>query len=606
MMRRYRTLLFLPILLVLMIACSKATSAINTQTANTSPAPLASQAPQVQLTFPPTNSPVTGGQSASRGTFDNLVIGTTALRGVKISLTTTQPDGSVTSLNVEIDANGNQHVLKTYPKSNTQLFENGAPNPPTTLEMYVLNGMAYAPDKDGTFRPADTQAMTATLQNALLSPEGPAFWLKVLPSGSLTPQGSDETGGFQASKYAIQGALDGGTITGTLWVGPNQSALLMTELDIPAKLAGSQTEGTMQIRFTVEQADIAPIQPETAAALPTETSSPNQPTQAGTTGPSLADSFPLAPGTSLDRSNLSEPVAGDSHGYFSLLTSNSSVAQLANFYEKELPKLSWMLRYSDNNFQGGLTQNWKQDNLYLTLDFLYIGNQLVAKGRYERIDPTAAKNLPQEFPLPPQAELISASDTSWTYYLPQELTQVTTFLDQKFQALGWKQGTVMGGFGGDCGGDCGSPSYPAGVTPMPAPTLDPRPSQYYAYIIPNGDEINLEARPHQNATILVIDLTVKQLTAAGFPPDVTVYPDAQIQVASPGTVIYMTSASVETLKQFYQDALTTSGWQLNGAPFESGGAAVYRWKKGAFSLQITLTPNGSSGSMVAIACDGCT
>ncbi len=48
-------------------------------------------------------------------------------------------------------------------------------------------------------------------------------------------------------------------------------------------------------------------------------------------------------------------MPGDSHGYFSLLTSNTPVAQLADFYEKELPKLGWTLRYSDNNFQGGLT-----------------------------------------------------------------------------------------------------------------------------------------------------------------------------------------------------------------------------------------------------------
>jgi hypothetical protein len=140
---------------------------------------------------------------------------------------------------------------------------------------------------------------------------------------------------------------------------------------------------------------------------------------------------------------------------------------------------------------------------------------------------------------------------------------------------------------------------------MPAPTIDPRNSQYYAYITPEGDDINIEARPHQNATILVIDMTVKQAAAAGLPSDVTLYPDAQIQVAAPGMVVYQTAASVEDLKQYYMDALKATGWQVNGQPFEGGGVAMYSWNKGDYTIQITLTPNGTVGSMVAITCDGC-
>ncbi len=121
--------------------------------------------------------------------------------------------------------------------------------------------------------------MATYLQSALLSPDGPGFWLKILPTGSLTPQGNEETSGFQTSKYSIQGNLDEATITGFLWVAADKQTLLDTEIDVPASLAGPQTQGTLQIRFQVEQADIAPIQPETAAALPTATSSPNLPTQ---------------------------------------------------------------------------------------------------------------------------------------------------------------------------------------------------------------------------------------------------------------------------------------------------------------------------------------
>ncbi len=71
-------------------------------------------------------------------------------------------------------------------------------------------------------------------------------------------------------------------------------------------------------------------------------------------------------------------------------------------------------------------------------------------------------------------------------------------------------------------------------------------------------------------------------------------------------VLYQTSASVETLKQFYLDTLTASGWQIDGKPLEGQGVVQYSWKKGDYTIQITLTPNSANGSVVAIVCDGCT
>ena len=323
-------------------------------------------------------------------------------------------------------------------------------------------------------------------------------------------------------------------------------------------------------------------------------------------GATLVDSFPLTPGSMLEQGSLSEPETGDPQGYFTLIAQGTTVQQLADFYNDELPKGDWMLRYSDHNFLGGLTQYWKQGNTYLTLQMGYVDNQLVVNASYQRIPQDAAKNLPAGFNLPDGAELVSASGTSWTYYVTQDFSQVTASLDQQFSALGWQPGFPLGGFGGECGGECsGSSSYPAGVLPLPSPTPDPRLPENYAYILPNGDEFYLEASPHQQATILVIDMSFKQAAVAGLPADVTIYPGSAVQSATPGVLLYQSQASPETIRQYYVDQLCASGWQLEGQPQEGGGLFMAGWIREDLSINITITADGVGGSLVSISCEGC-
>jgi hypothetical protein len=380
--KMYQSVLALPLLLVLAVACSNAAPASNTQpvsvTQPTSAAlpgssavsnPAASQAPQVQLTFPPTASQVTITPPAIVSTFDNLVAGTVALRKVKVSLSTIQPDGSLTSLQAEIDASGNQHILQTYPPisttlsiSGTLVAESGTPNPPITYEMYVLDGVAYIPDQDGVIRPADTQSMTDTLQGAILSPDGPAFWMKILPAGSFTPQGIEQTGGFQAKKYAIQGVMDKGTITGSLWVTPDKQTLLAAQLSIPAQIALSGSTGTVQINFQVEQADIAPIQPQTASALPTETASLELPTEAITrTPPSSASWLPASVPLYQDAViQMNQPGT-------LIYQSSASLETVKQFYLDKLQANGWQPDGEPVESQGLTMQSWLKDNLSLSI-----------------------------------------------------------------------------------------------------------------------------------------------------------------------------------------------------------------------------------------------
>ncbi len=256
-------LVFLPTLLLLAAACT----VLPAGQAPGSPELVTTAGPDLQLTASAIPNPTKG----EPGTFDSLVSRTLALRGIELNLTTTQAGGEQASLSGEIDANGNQHLLKTYPANPTLPLGEGVTDPLSQQEIYVLDGVAYVADINGILQPAQTASLASTLPDALLSHDGPVYWLNMLPSGSLVPQDSETYGGFQATRYTIQGVVDNQEISGTIWLMQDGSALLGAQLNVPADLTGSlQTHGSLEISFSVEQASIAPIQPAMVPSLITE------------------------------------------------------------------------------------------------------------------------------------------------------------------------------------------------------------------------------------------------------------------------------------------------------------------------------------------------
>lgn len=315
----------------------------------------------------------------------------------------------------------------------------------------------------------------------------------------------------------------------------------------------------------------------------------------------LAMSFPLAPDTSLEPDSDSEQ-AGDTHGSFRLQT-KAPVIEAAQFYETRLSQEGWTLHYIDPNFQGGVTQHWISDNLHLSMDFIYDETGPVIQCQWKRIDPLALERLPANFPLPEGAQLVSASETSWEFYITQDRLAVASFFEQELSALGWDGGSApFGSMGDGCGGDCGGweIDFPPGVTPVPTPTLDPRPTQVLVYSLPNGDEINLEIRPHQEATILYITLTLKNVGSAGLPQDVPLYPGYTLLSAAPGMVSVSAPADLETMVRFYVDGLTAAGWAASqDMAMNTPGLYIQGWEKGTESIQIQIFPmEGSSPSSI--------
>jgi hypothetical protein len=294
----------------------------------------------------------------------------------------------------------------------------------------------------------------------------------------------------------------------------------------------------------------------------------------------------------------------DPSGSFNI-QSQSSPEALAKFYADTLPTQGWTLRYTDANFTGGVTQYWKKDNTYLSMDIGFDQGQLRIHCQYDRVEAQLAQKLPKDFPLPAQFEMVSAEDTSWEFYIPQDYAGVTSFYTQKLSAMNWKQAPENGAGGqGSCGGtDCGgSTTFPAGA--MPTATIDYRNENDLSFTMPDGNVIELTISPHQNGTILYVDLTLNNIASAGLPQDVPIYPGAAVQLITPGTAEFQTNADLKTVENFYIQQLKTAGWSQDGDPIDASGSYLQNWAKGDQKITIMLVPSGEN-TILNIECSTC-
>jgi hypothetical protein len=388
----------------------------------------------------------------------------------------------------------------------------------------------------------------------------------------------------------------------------------------PAKQVNSRTVASMD---SVTQPLPATPTPITSPSQP-EVSSPTVPSS-GTPTPKGSEtvqspdsnpntnpesSFPLAPNTQWDPGNGGAEEE-ETSGAFSL-HSRTMMETVNQFYQAALPRQGWQLRYIDANHAGGMTQYWKHGMLYMSLDFGYDNTGLAIQAQWHQVDLKAVQMLPKDVPLPDQAEFVDATETTWEVYIPQEMEAVAGYYQQKAAALNWKTGSVPSETKGICGSDCSSPStpgYPPGITPMPTATLDPRQPQALAYTKTDGNEISLEFHPHQDATILNITLTLKNVESAGLPKELQIYPGATGMVIAPGMVRFTVSLDLKTMVQFYAHIMADAGWKPSpGYSLDTPQLYFQEWDKGEESLRFNISSPGSpsQSSLVSIQCLLCT
>jgi hypothetical protein len=321
-------------------------------------------------------------------------------------------------------------------------------------------------------------------------------------------------------------------------------------------------------------------------------------------------SFPLAPDTVWDAGNGGSEEE-ESSGAFSL-HSTATLETVDQFYQSALADQGWQLRYIDANQAGGLTQYWNMGVLYMSVAFTYDPTGLAIQAHWHLVDPEYVQMLPQDLPLPDQAEFVDATDSTWELYLPQEMDTAIKYYQQKAAVLNWEPAKLPDTPVATCAGDCltrAAPAYPPGVTPMPTSTPDPRQPQRLVYIMTGGDQLSLEFQPHQDATVLDITLTLHNVDSAGLPKELQVYPGATGLVIAPGLLRFTAPVVLPVAVQFYSDALLAAGWKVSsGYNLDTPQLYFQQWDKGQQALRLNISSPGSSSqtSLVSIQCLQCT
>jgi hypothetical protein len=71
--------------------------------------------------------------------------------------------------------------------------------------------------------------------------------------------------------------------------------------------------------------------------------------------------------------------------------------------------------------------------------------------------------------------------------------------------------------------------------------------------MPDGNIIDLTITPHQNGTILGVDLILKNIQSAGLPQDLPIYPGTVVQIITPGSAEFQVNADMQTIEKYYVD-----------------------------------------------------
>ena len=129
------------------------------------------------------------------------------------------------------------------------------------LEIFVIDGESYTRmGKEG--QAGSSPEQIDALARILYYPTGPGLWLRILPKDSLHAAGDETKGGFQTSRFLVEGSLEEGTIRGTIWPEEESDALIGAEFAVSASLFSppdTGRTGTVTIALNIEKADVPVI-----------------------------------------------------------------------------------------------------------------------------------------------------------------------------------------------------------------------------------------------------------------------------------------------------------------------------------------------------------
>jgi hypothetical protein len=191
---------------------------------------------------------------------DSWLAATLELRAVNLELQTDYPDSEARLVSTLIDASGNSHLWTLAPKPGGYAEMSDGPLP-GNFDLFVIGGKAYTRiGAQSPVSPNDTYL--PMLADLLSGPDGPGLWLNLLAEESFAPAGSESYFGFETTKYTVDGQVADGTVTGTIWIDDQASALVGAQLTISGSLyypPGTGQSSEVNIGLRVHRQNVPPI-----------------------------------------------------------------------------------------------------------------------------------------------------------------------------------------------------------------------------------------------------------------------------------------------------------------------------------------------------------
>ncbi len=226
-------------------------------------APPSGETPAGVLSSPGLASPTAGAQWGTEimeAPTDPRVEATLALRSVRMELQSAFPGEPPQIYQISVDGSGNQRIEMAIPAPEEFTITPESPDA-NIFEIFVVSGEAYLrTGKTGSAEANPEQ--NDFLSRTLYSPTAPGMWLILLPEESFTPAGKESRGGFETTKYAVNGSVESGAVTGAFWVDDATGALVGAELTVSEAILRPDKNGSggvLTIEFSVERAEVPAI-----------------------------------------------------------------------------------------------------------------------------------------------------------------------------------------------------------------------------------------------------------------------------------------------------------------------------------------------------------
>jgi hypothetical protein len=302
-----------------------------------------------------------------------------------------------------------------------------------------------------------------------------------------------------------------------------------------------------------------------------------QPTRTPEQGlPEILVDFPLLDGSQV----IAEETQGDASSAVMNIRTSKSPGELNVFYKKALQEKGWTLRYAEGNAVGGFLQEWKKEQLRLTVEYHFSAGKPVVSVDARAVDSNQALSLLLGFPLPNGTEVLRTEGSAIELYVPQDLKTTVDFFRKQVLAEKWRFEEMKST------GWCGSrgcqevleESFRVLATLEPTPTADnAQKLAVYQVTMPDRTQAEITFLPQRAHTRVYIKVHFLDFTRSGI--QVSLYPGATITGILTGVAMFETTDNMKAVVAYYEDKMAGMGWEAHNFTVNQPDMYTRSWTK---------------------------